>query len=227
MAEREKPRVAITGAAGVIGTVLAEGLSDYELKLIDLPTIDVRNFEQLTEALQGQDIVIHLAWNTEIDNWRSGTIDPDDAMMALNVYKAASSGDRRKRVVIASSVHADSYLTWEESSLMSTEKTPEPDSPYGANKVFIEALGRHFASKGLEVVCVRFGGVKPDDTQYDEKKGMEVYLSHRDCVNLIRRIIESQSIPNNFVLVYAVSDNEGRVHDTGNPFGWKPLDESR
>ena len=52
------------------------------------------------------------------------------------------------------------------------------------------------------------------------------WLSHNDLLRLIKIVLEAETVPDNFVLMYAVSDNEGRIHDISNPFGWEPKDKA-
>lgn len=221
MKEQDRPKIAITGAKGIIGGVLREGLADFELTPIDLPEVDVRNIEDLANAISNHDVIIHLAWDTKSDNWRSQNINPDNLQMVVNVYRAAKEKNV-KRVIMASSVHADKYRTWEGNGLMLPNQTPTPDSPYGASKVFMETLGRYFAELGLEVVCVRFGGVTPNNKPWQDQIERRAWLSHNDCVDLIKHIIEAERIPNNYSLIYGISRNSSRIHDYSNPFGWEP-----
>lgn len=221
MAERE--RIAITGAKGTIGKVLMEGLKDYyDLKPLDLPQMDVRDLERLTDEFQGQSAVIHLAWDTKTENWQSGKINPDNTVMTFNLYQAATRAGV-KRVIMASSVHADQCTTWKSQDLLTVDRIPVPTSPYGASKVFMEALGRFFAKKGLEVVCIRFGGVNEENKPADNDPGEKaVWFAHEDCIELVRSCLQAEKIPNNFLIIYGVSDNKNRIHDYSNPLDWKP-----
>lgn len=219
-------RVTVTGANGVIGAVLRKGLSGFEVTPIDLPGVDVRDYGKLLGIFKGHSAVVHLAWNWK-ENFQSGSVSSDNNVMTCNVYRAAMEA-KVPRVIMASSVHADSFYDWKGSGLLSPERVPVPDSPYGASKVFMEALGRYYASKGLEVVCIRFGGVNPSDSQKTgERDYKKVWLSHRDCAGLVSACLDTPKIPNNFLIVYGISDNKGRVHDYSNPLGWKPLDGSK
>ena len=226
-------KIAITGSSGVIGTVLSAGLrKHYDLTLIDKnPStpdtfkIDLANeYEKLSSTISGHDAIIHLAWNTEVENFRSGKIDPDNRKMAYRVYEAAS---QRKipRVLMASSVHADDYSKWQGPGLMSPDKVPVPDSPYGASKVYVEVLGRYYAKKyGMEIVCIRFGEVnKTNEIPEDYWESM-VYLSHLDCFSLVRKAVEVAKIPDNFTIVNGISFNKNRVHDNSNLLGWNSRD---
>lgn len=224
-------RIVITGVKGNIGTILMEGLASDELEItpIDLPQVDVRNYDQLLKSLQNQDVLIHLAWNSKTENFRNGKIDPDNFTMVKNVYRAALEAGI-KRVIMASSIHADKFYDWQMPPLMSTAMSPTPDSPYGQDKIAIENLGKDYATKGLEVVAIRFGGIssinKPPAIDFVPKEERAAWLSKNDCVSLVRSIINAEIVPNNFVLMYAVSNNQNRIHDISNPFGWTPQESA-
>ncbi|MGH3545324.1 MAG: NAD-dependent epimerase/dehydratase family protein [Mycobacteriales bacterium] len=216
--------VVITGSSGVIGKILTNGLP-HRIRCLDLPDCDIRSYENLLTAMQGSKAVVHLAWETQRDNFRSEYLDADNILMAFNVYRAAVECGVR-RVIMASSVHADNGPTQKYTGLKSAYSLPIPDSPYGAGKCAVESLGRYYATgKELEVVCLRFGAVNsenapPTTSQYERK----VWLSNQDCVNLTARCIDAEPIPERYSIIYGVSNNEGRVHDIDNPVGWSPLD---
>jgi uronate dehydrogenase len=125
---------------------------------------------------------------------------------------------------MASSIHADNFYDWIGPGLMLTNQKPNPPSLYGEDKVSMEELGKDFAAKGIEVVCVRFGGINPANKppRADLSRDMATWLSKKDCVALIRSILKAPKVLNNFAIVYGISDNAGRIHDISNPFGWSP-----
>lgn len=173
-----KEKIAITGSSGTIGNVLKEGLKDYQITSIDLPENDVREYARILEVIPHHNAIIHLAWDTETDNFKSEKINPENATMFYNIYKAAIEA-KVPRVIMASSVHADRFYGWKGPGYMSPERTPIPDSPYGAHKVFMEASGRYYATKGLEVVCIRFGGVNPQNKPpVDPPEERAAWFSH-------------------------------------------------
>jgi nucleoside-diphosphate-sugar epimerase len=217
-------KIFLSGSSGVIGTIIRTEFPGYHFLTFDLPGHDARNYHDVLTAIAGCDAAIHLAWDTKGENWKTGNINPDNALMTYNVYTAALASGV-KRVIMASSVHANDYNAWQGLGLMDPYTLPTPDSPYGASKVFMEALGRYFSRKGLEVVCIRFMGVNADNKpSADDPEGRNKWFSHRDCAELIRAILEAPLIPNNFVIVHGVSNNAGRLHDISNPFGWIPKD---
>lgn len=215
-------KVLISGSGGRIGQLLVRGLA-HQVTEFDLPECDARSLDRFAEAATGHDALVHLAWNTESENAYNGAIDADNVLMAFNAYRAAQRSGVR-RVVMASSVHAD-RVSGPSEGLLVASCVPTPDSPYGASKVFVEALGRHFADRGLEVVAVRFGGVDRHASVRDfPDRGPPnpEWLSHADCVALVDACLTAPEVPGGYAVLYAVSDNPGRVHDLTNPFGWLP-----
>ena len=222
-------KILITGSKGNIGLHLVKNLSkDYNLTLFDLPRFDVRRYGQLIRVLPGHEAVIHLAWNTKTENFQSKKIDFDNILMFSNVYRAALEA-KVPKVIMASSIHADNFqefLQKNKKGFMNPYKIPSPMNVYGKDKVAMENLGKEYARKGLEVVCIRIGAIGPRKDKPTKKEGMAIWLTHEDFAALIRKIIETKKIPNNYSIVYGVSNNKTRINDYSNPFGWKPKDDS-
>jgi nucleoside-diphosphate-sugar epimerase len=219
-------RIAITGSRGTIGGVLRSGLKDFEIVEIDLPEDDVRDLPALTTRIEGCHALVHLAWDLKTDNWDTGRINPDNALMTYNAYQSCIDA-KVPRIIVASSVNADDFFAWTGEGRMNPSTLPTPTSPYGANKVMMEAMGRYYARKGLEVICVRFGAVNKDNRPTTEGwDWRRVWLSHDDCVSLVRACLTVPKVPGNYALVYGVSDNSGGIHDWSNPFGWVPNDDA-
>lgn len=214
----------VTGSSGVIGTVLGEGLA-HNITPFDLPSCDARDYGQLKERVQGHDAIVHLAWETKTDNCSSGRLNPDNVLQTYNVYEVARELGIG-RVIMASSVHADKFTGCDAGILLNPYDVPVPDSPYGASKVMVEALGRYYSDAlDLDVFCIRFGGVnranQPPQSPASERA---VWLSHRDCTRLVGACLEAEVTPGRFEIIYGVSDNASRIHDVSNSVGWVPLD---
>jgi NAD dependent epimerase/dehydratase family len=224
----KKKRIVITGAKGRIGWALMKQLQgEYYLTPVDLPEANVCNFDDMQRIFRRvqPQVVVHLAWNMTKEDWKSERTCRDNTEMCENIFALAH--EHGTRVIFASSIHVEKYREHYLSgckALITPNKDPHPDGPYGAHKIFLEKLGRWHADKGLEVVCVRFGSLAPKDKPWDDIP--LVGLSHPDCANMIRSCIEAQSVPDNYTKFYAVSDNKQRIHDYSNPFGWRPLDDA-
>lgn len=232
MKNQNKLKVVITGSEGRMGTILKEGLSnDFNLYLVDKKKSKLKNsykldiakdFIRLKSILRLKDVVIHLAWDNRED-FPNNKVVFENKIMAENIYRSAVKVGI-KRVIIASSVHADDYSSKRKNEI-SPLSNPWPDTPYGASKVYIENLGKYYSmAYGLEVICIRFGGVNPqnkilysEDQNYDK-----VLLYKEDLLDLIRKCLECRKVPSNYSLFYAVSNNLRRVHSFNNFLGWKP-----
>lgn len=217
-------KVLITGSGGVVGKSLVNGLA-YDISEYDLPQYDVADYDQLLASAEGHSAIVHLAWNKKRDDWLAEDFDPRNIEMTRTALEAAAHASV-KRVIIASSVHADKFFNRAIHGLLKPYALPVPDSPYGASKCMIEALGRYYAdAKGLEVICIRFGGVNPTDEPPEQPVSeRQVWLSHRDAVDLVSKCIAAKEVPGNYAIINAVSNNKDLLHDISNPFGWTPQD---
>ena len=224
-------RIIITGSKGCIGSIVKKGLKDFDLFLLDLKEktsgnafkIDIANeYDRLKDLFRGKDVILHLAWNF-FEDFPKETIDPNNKKMAENIYRAAVKAGV-KRVVVASSVHANDYS--EESVERDFDNGyPCPDSPYGASKIYIESLGKYYAKhRNLEVICVRFGGVNKSDVSiYREDPNYDkVLLYQKDCLDLVDACIRVEDIPGNFQVLTAISNNKNKVHKIKNFLNWRP-----
>ncbi|AMO57115.1 hypothetical protein GZ77_00605 [Endozoicomonas montiporae] len=219
-----KKTICITGYKGSIGQVLTAGLKDnYQLVLIDLPETNIIDYEAFKNALKPQNIfaILHLAWNCKVENFSSSDSDPNNVVMANHVYQAALDLNIPK-VIMASSVHThDVYKIINEKLdvVIDLNTPPNPVSPYGQSKLQIERTGKNMSKKGIQVVCIRFGGVCPKESYWSDIPYLG--LSHPDCVNLVDLCIQS-TIRNNYMIIYGVSNNDKAFHVLNNEINWTP-----
>ncbi|WKX74140.1 NAD(P)-dependent oxidoreductase [Streptomyces sp. XD-27] len=225
--------VAVTGAAGRIGSAVRAGLRDEVSRLVlidraeltaqspreEIHQLDLRDGEAVTAALAGADAVVHL-----------GGI-PDEAplpdLLDENVRGTHNvlEGARRqglRRVVLASSNHVTGFYPVGET--VTPEMPVRPDGLYGVSKVAVEALGSLYADKfGLSVVCLRIGSFtdKPSEPRH-----LSTWLSPRDGLGFIRAALTAGDA--RFVIAYAVSANTHRFWDiaAGADLGYVPLDNA-
>jgi nucleoside-diphosphate-sugar epimerase len=180
-------RVAITGAEGLVGTVLRRGFpSRYEVvpmtrsvQPFQSVVADVTDLGALIRGFAEVHAVIHLAAAAGLGaEWAD--VLSSNIVGTRNVFEAAQLAGVRA-VVFASSCHvlglaeerAGAELYSLQDDRVFEESVPvEPDSMYAVSKVFGEALGRFYSeSFGLRVVCVRLGTVLPDDNPRSPQGG--------------------------------------------------------
>ena len=241
-------KVGITGANGVVGRVLMEGLGgEYQLEAftrrpVDFPSTIV-NFGTAAEvrgAFSGLEAVIHLAADPSPGaSWEQVREHNLEGMYQV-CEECVRSGV--KRLIFASTnhtQHGNTILTTPETLdlrkkiRMKLSDPPNPDSLYAVSKLFGEHLGKLYSQQhGLEFIGLRIGWiVEANDPTIMRGTPAEDYLramflSHRDCVQAHRRALEVEA---DYLLAYVVSNNGRRVFDleeTGQSLGFAPQDDA-
>jgi UDP-glucuronate 4-epimerase len=165
-------RYVVTGAAGFIGSHLAEALQNQGHEVVGIDSFtdyyDVARKEENAAALEvlrldladdeldfaGCDGVFHLAGQPGVRSF--GSVFRDYAQRNLvasqRVFEAAAAAGTRVVFASSSSIYGDAetYPTPEDTQ-------PQPISPYGITKLGCELLARAYANGfGLNVVSLRY-----------------------------------------------------------------------
>jgi nucleoside-diphosphate-sugar epimerase len=231
-----RTRIAITGAAGMIGSRLATNLArDHDVSRLDRPNADLLNVPQLAGALAGCAAVVHLAAGVLRDGSWQEVWEPN-VLGARNLFEAARSAGC-SQVIYGSSLHV--IGGYEEAGrpriyepghgiALGTDVTPRPANPYAVTKAFGETLARFFSEvHGMRVACIRIGTMNAVDSPHvldahaDLRLGRLAtaerharlrakWFSHADLARLVRAILARDVA---FVIVYGVGDNPGRFVD--------------
>ncbi|MDX6532834.1 MAG: dependent glucose-6-phosphate dehydrogenase [Gaiellales bacterium] len=248
-------RVLVTGAEGTIGTAVREHLADrYELVSLTLTSqefpshiADISDLEAIQPAFENVDAVVHLAASAAIQTPWDDVL-RNNIVGTYNVFEAARQAGVA-RVVYASSNHAVGmyeldgapalYDVGDEGSVDHTAEL-RPDSLYGVSKAYGEALGRFYMEQhGLRVFCLRIGAVRAHDdpteaipiplidldAEGQRNRMRAVWLSRRDCAELIASCLEAEDV--SWAIVYGVSGNPRRFWDLEHArelLGWEPKD---
>ena len=244
-------RVLITGAAGLIGGVLREGLTGHELRGIDARPVegfdssigDVSDFSSIRPAFEGADAVIHLAadpsssapWDRVIGNNIIGT---------YNVFEAAKQAGVG-RIVFASSNHvtgmyerdhpysaivAGRYEGLEPGAFQRVDhRMPiRPDGYYGVAKQYGESLGRYyFEEYGIEFACLRIGSFVRGNSPLGSIRAFATWCSYGDLSQLVQKSLDAESL--GFEIFYGVSGNTWRFWDIDHArqrVGYEPKDNA-
>lgn len=226
--------IAITGAAGMVGTGLRPLLvrHGHKLKLLDIRSItdlaeheaafvvDINHQASLKAALDGCDAVLHLAscttdapWPDQVRLSIEGTISLFDAARDVGIG----------RIVYASTHHVVGLHT--RNSPVDDHAILRPDSRYATGKAFGEALGALYAFKyGMRVLAIRIGNVN-DQGRPPDRRRLGSWISWPDLAQLVGIGIEHPELV--FEIVYGTSDATGRHYDnaTAAALGYLPQDD--
>lgn len=232
------PKLVLTGALGLIGSILREGLAKrHDVRGIDLsasePKIlaaDVADMEAVARAFDqiGEfERLVHLAADRRVDAPWSSLL-PNNILGTYNVYTAAHAHGVR-RIVFASSNHVIGMVEEEGGGpeVASVTDPVRPDSLYAVSKLFGEGLARYFYERhGLQSICLRIGSVLDDDDPTREARFLRTWLSHRDLVHLVDRSLKAEV---EFGIYYGVSDNRDRfwsLESARSDLGYRPVDDA-
>ena len=228
-------RVLITGATGGVGSHLATTLADdYELVLHSrspektpqgtaLKIAQLGEYQQVLELMDGIDTVVHMAGAASPESSWELVLEAN-IIGVRNVLEAAREAGVR-RVVLASSNHAMGMYDRHEQWPVYPHQLQRADSLYGVSKVFGEGIGRFYHDEhGLDVIALRIGWFTEDPLAAEEDILRAMWLSPRDCTEVVRCAIEAEVT---FGLFYAISDNPNRRWSTTNTqleLGYRPQD---
>lgn len=169
--------VLITGGAGFIGRHLADHLTrqdGYQVTVIDNESLgnrshldldqvrfiegDLRSVEDLHKAVEGQDVVVHLAADTRVmDSIENPAFNFDNNVVGTFQLLQASRELGVKRIVAASTGGA---IVGDVPPPVHERIAPQPTSPYGASKLMLEGyLSAFSAAYGLSGCAVRFSNI--------------------------------------------------------------------
>jgi NAD+ dependent glucose-6-phosphate dehydrogenase len=234
-------KVAITGANGEIGRILAPFLAEQDdVRLgvwelaperepvsfsnprLDVRRLDVRDADETRSFVDGADAVIHLAGERETSaDWHR--LSGPNIEGTFNVFDACRERSVSK-IVFASSNHVTGGYDFCDQRGLNGSEPVRPDSLYGVTKAFGEVLGRFMSdAHGISVICLRIGWVLP------EPRGpwaMRMWLSPRDLCNLISSSLRAD-VP--YGIYYGTSRNTQRIWDLGpamKDLGYTPVDDS-
>jgi uronate dehydrogenase len=226
-------RLLVTGAAGRLGRIVREGLTDHAgiLRLSDSAPLgtaaegeevvqcDLADRAAVMDLVRDCDGIVHLgAISSE-----AGFDDllQSNMLGTYNIFEGARMAGTR-RLFIASSNHVVGFH--KRTTRLDQTAPHRPDSLYGVSKCFGETLARYYHDKfGIETVCVRIGTciAVPQDL-----RALSTWLSPRDFVTLVKAVFDAPVT--GYLIVYGVSANRQTwwSNDHASFLGWQPQDSS-
>jgi uronate dehydrogenase len=237
-----RKRLLITGAAGLVGSALRRYLSDrYDFRLLFHSTVpevepgdqiivsDLANFENMIEAGEGIDAIVHLGIATGKNGYPrtryNQMIMETNIQGTYNIFESARI-NKVPTVVFASTNHVSGFYE-KEGQISRPEAPVRPDSMYGVSKAYGEALGRFYYDQyGMAVYCIRIANFpNTDETDRDYEPGMNRWLSSRDMSDLTALCIEAPEPQ--FGIIYGASLGGEKRWDMSSGkelLGWEPQD---
>jgi len=214
----------VTGGRGHVGTAVRGLLSDLSLTWTDRAELDVTDVAALRRAVIDHPQVLHLA-----APFRSDGISPQTLAVSIQMVDnilAASIQSGVERVILMSSIQATCCYELQGPPLWTVDSSPPPRTPYGLTRLSIEEKARQATLQGLEVVCVRLGGLNRPDVPARTPPRRRHWISYEDAAAMLHACLTAPIVPGRYTSFYAVSDLPERILDTRNPFGWTPATKS-
>ena len=247
-----KVKVLVTGMSGRIGTALNNhlghkysftGLTRNPMTGIDNVTADVTDLDSITPHFKGHKTVVHLAAALS-DGYSIDDIINRNVKGVYNVYEAARIAGV-ERVIFASSgntivgytldspykeIEAGQYHLIRDNWRRITHLDPvRPNNPYGASKVWGEALGRYYSDyHGLSVLCIRFGWLPQENRPSDDSRTYSVWTSHQDAAQMVDLCIKAPD-ELRFDTFFCLSNNKWGYRDLNHAretLNYEPIDNA-
>jgi len=206
------PVIVITGAAGLVGSMLRPRLArpDRTLRLLDVAPLtagpgeeaieaSVTDMDAMTAACRGADAVIHLAGLPGEAPW------PRILELNINggyvVFEAARRAGT-PRVIFASSNHAVGFSPRADFPVPDYA-FPAPDTYYGVSKAATEALAAMYHYRhGMDAICVRILSCFP---RPQNVRMLSTWLSPDDTGRLFEACLTAPAP--GFRVIFGVSAN--------------------
>lgn len=226
-------RLLVTGAAGIVGTMVRSRLGDIAetLRLSDIAPFDVGDLpaevvacdladhDAVRKLVAGCDGILHLGGVSVEDKF--SRILKANIEGVHNLYEAARKNGS-PRILFASSNHVVGFHR--QTERLDDSATMRPDGLYGVSKCFGEAMAQlYFAKFGIETAIVRIGSCFPEPR---DERMLSTWLSPDDFVSLVECVFRAPVL--GCPVIYGVSANDARWWDNSNVdyLGWKPKDNA-
>src|ERR1700691_1421296 len=216
--------ILVTGAAGLVGTMLRTRLArpGRVLRLLDVAPLDagpgeetitasVTDMDAMKSACQGAEAVIHLGGISGEAPWeRILDVNIQGTYLAFEAARLAGV----PRVIFASSNRAVGFVPRTEFPVPDYAY-PAPDTYYGVSKAAGEALAALYSRRyGMDAICIR---ILSCTERPANARMLSTWLSPGDTGRLFEACLTAQAP--GFRVVYGVSANTRG--------GWVSLDEAR
>lgn len=212
--------VLVTGGAGLIGRAVARELNNRGHRVRGFDRVrgdpeadwmigDLTDAKAVREAVNGVDVVVHLAATPHENTDFLDDLLPNNIVGTYNVFEAVREAGI-KRLIVTSSIQVVGGLTGPGKTVVVEDGTA-PQNAYAVTKVFAEQMGYAYAHRhDISVIAVRPGWV-PRKVPDPEKVYANAYLSPRDAGRFFADCVDSKKVSApGFEILFALSRCKGR-----------------
>jgi uronate dehydrogenase len=231
--------VLVTGAGGRIGHHLLPTFKErFNLRLLDLRPVenepetiiaDLVDKEALVHAMQGVDVVLHLAAIPDEAPFLE-TLVPNNVIGLYNTFEAAREAGVR-RIVFASTVQT--VLRYPQDRTIEVTDPVRPLTLYAVTKILGEVMGRWYHDQhGMEFVGVRIGAFLPYDhagLRSPERHWVRnIWLSPRDAAGILAAACEKPGLTYHLLFASSITEHEFMSRrGMRDVLGYEPQDDVR
>lgn len=206
-------RILVTGAAGKVGSTVAQGLLQRHCvrghdrvkmtELEDTVVSDLTDYEAVLQATAGMDAVAHIGGLPGGKEWQP--IHDSNILGAYHVFEACRRNGV-KRVVYAS--RAGVLSQYPRTITRTVDMVPTPVGHYTVSKVFGESLAYSYSRQyAMSCIVIRIGNFKLER----DKPEHPHHLSHGDCVRVFEKALTCPGVE--YAVVFGVSGSNWPLYD--------------
>ncbi len=235
-------RILVTGAAGAVGSVVAQILQQHGhivrgFDRVEMPNVSEQVVAQLSDvsaiqrAMNGIDALIHLAATPDAADFTTDLV-PNNIIAPWHVLEAARDA-QVKRVILASTIRVGNLHDWS-THTVSVAEGLAPHDAYSFTKAACEIMGELFARKhGMTVIMARLGWLVRNPQEVERLaeniwKG-DIALTQDDAARFFVACVENPlqfPTTHHFAAMYVTSKQTHRptvdLSEAKNIMGWEP-----
>lgn len=236
-------KILVTGAGGYIGRIVARELSiDHQVRGVDMRpvegledsrTIDLNDYQALSDSLEGVDGIAHLAWPMRAYEGYTPVEHTDLGAGVRNLYLLLKAAVDRgiKRFVFQSTINITG-LSWDNWRVTEDELPRPGTGRYTLGKAVAEELCRGFAREhDITIAVIRFGGVFTlEEPGYEsaapDKHGVPSSCVERRDIAQAYHLALTKPLPSRFEVFHIFHTRPGERFPTTKAqtvLGFKPL----
>ncbi len=228
-------KILVTGGSGLVGRYVVDELATpHEIDVLDLKaphrsdlrwhSVDVTDFNSLSNVVAGYDAVVHLAGIPHPLNDPAEKVFRVNTIGTFNMLEACTTHGIKKFIFMSSESTLgfafSSSRMWPEFVPIDENHPLRPEDSYGLSKLMGELLCRAYTHRtGIQTICIRPAWIwVPEEKeiqlyrqlieQYPQwYKNLWAYVHVDDLTNAVRLSLESKNLAIHDALFISADDN--------------------